>query len=233
MNSQNIDNSPKLSRASYKSSKASTSSQFGHVINDVSTSNASTRQPTPGASESIALFEASLDTFKRSKSNLASIEGSKSEHQEKSTAPTEREKENKGAFADYSRQVKEDNGTEFEHGSRHSRHSSKFPPAGQLPTWQNGTTTFNKPPLEHRRTLYNPVALGAAGKAHHTSKTHVSAGKGGNPNQRAWGRAKRESVADIEGLLNEFGQSDFGSYARKPRDEYVFILITIYAMCPK
>ena len=224
LNGHNQENS-KLSKTSYK--KVSTSSQFGHVMNDVSSSNAGTRQPTPGISESMALFDTSLENFKTSKSNLTSITGSKSDREGKSLTSIETEQNNYGAFS----KSKKNYNSHLEHGYQYSNHSSKFTTSSQQPNWQSGTTTtttntssVSKPPLEQRRTSYNPVALGA-GKQHYPGKANVNAAVGdgeGNASQaRTWGRNKKESVADVEKLMNEMGHSGFESYARKHQDGYV------------
>ena len=59
---QNHDNT-QLGKASYKKNP-SVSPQINHVMKDVNSSNASTRQPTPGINDSKALFESSnLENF--------------------------------------------------------------------------------------------------------------------------------------------------------------------------
>ena len=196
LNSQNHEiNVTKLGKASYK--KFSTASQFGHILNDVSSGSVNTRQPTPGISENMALLDTSLDNFRTSKSNVAANLGSKSDLQ-KSAASSEKEASIKGSLTD-SKPVKEGNNTEPNRGHhRLPNITSKFPlPIQQpQPLWQ----AVNKPPFESKRTLYNPVVFGAG--ARHAEDNHKQ--------QQVWGRIRRDTVADVEGVPV--------SEARKPQD---------------
>lgn len=203
LNSLNLDNNneAKLGKASYK--KFSTSSQFGHVLSDASSGSASTRQPTPGISKSMALLNPSSDNFK---SNATTNLGSKSDLQ-KSAASSEKENSIIGSHVD-SKPAKEGNSTESNRDRHHLPNiSSKFPPPSQQPLWQ----AVNKPLLENKRTSYNQVVLGGA--------RHP---EGNLKQQQVWGRMRRNTVTDIEGIPGDIGSNKFvGSNARGPQNGYV------------
>ena len=214
-NSQNRDNA-QLGKASYK--KNSVSPQFNHVMNDVSSSNASTRKPTSGISENMALlnFDTTLDNFRTSKSNLAAQAGSKLDSEKAAPAPdVERNK-----FGD-SKPPIAIRGNKNEYG----HNNSKFAPLSKHPpSWQTGAA-FTKPSNETKRTLYNPVL----GKHRNAGKAYYGSGAAGegNPSQQqraaAWARSKRESV-EFEGLLTDITAESSGLFgnARKQPEGYVY-----------
>lgn len=216
---QNHD-STELSKASHKKN-SSVSPQLNRVMKDVNSTNASTRQPTPGINDSNTLFESSLENFQTfSKSNLVAQAGSKlRDSEKKATPPPDENWNSKGYFGDSKPHVKTNKNNEYGHSS------SKLPSLSNQPTpsWQAGANASN----ENKRTLYNPVSGKqrnvAAGKAGYVS----GAGAGeGNPTSHhrtaAWARSKRESV-EFEGLLADitFGVSGAVRNARKQPDGYV------------
>ena len=181
-------------------------------MDDVGRSNVSTRQPTPGLRKSGNLFDKSLENFK---TNLPSHAESMSYNGKPASPPSsEANRKVKQPFADSvaSRDESESHGH-----SQLARNGSKFLQFGQKPSWQN-ETAVNKPPLENRRTLYNLVAgrqnnvsgMVEAGESHQVKPSHM------------WGRAKKESVADIEEMLADMHFSGVGS--RKVQEGYVHFL---------
>ena len=216
-----------LGKASYKKN-SSVSPQFNHVMKDISSSNVSTRRPTPGINESKALFESSLENFQTSKSNLMGQAGSKLDS-ETAAPPSDLDWNSKGFFGDSKPPVK-GNKNEYDYSTNSS---TKFPSLSHppAPSWQQTGAAFTKPSNENKRTLYNPVS----GKQRIAAKAHFASGVGeGNPTsyqQRtaAWARSKRESV-EFEGLLADItlGQSGVGN-ARKQPEGYVLQLH--FAIC--
>lgn len=224
-NSQKHDG-VKLSIAGYKNS---TSTQLGHAVNDVSSSNVRTRQPTPGPGESMALFDTSLDNFQQTaKSNLAAhTTGSKSDL-EMSAAVEQLDLNHRGLF----RNSKPDKENKME--SIHDYdNKSKFPPTGLRPLWQT-ESAITKQPQERKRTLYNPAVAGAGRTHNPNNKIHSSAAVGegeSNPSQWPWGRTKRDSI-NIEGLLADVSPIGAGS-KRKPQERYyVLFMNEQMLMCP-
>ena len=208
LNSQNHDgNAVKLGKASYKTSLRS--SQLSNVINDVSASNASTRQPTPGISESMALLDtSSLDNYRTSKSNLTINSGRKSDLEKSPTSAAEKGPVKDGEKLNTNRNYKLPN------------INSKFPPlppSQQPPLWQ----TVRKLPLENKRVLYNAATLG--GERHQENDVK----------RQVWGRAREETVADIEGLFGDIGSNNAGSNTRKPQEGCVvpYHLLIIIMLC--
>ena len=181
-------------------------------MKDVNSSNASTRQPTPGFNDSKALFESSLENFRTSnKSNFVAQAGSKLDS-EKVAPPPDVNWNSKGYFGDSKPPVK----------ANKNESTSKLPSLSHqpAPSWQTGV----KPSNENKRTLYNPIS----GKQWNAGKAHYARGAGeGNPTSHqqhtaAWARSKRESV-EFEGLLADttLGASGVVGNARKQPEGYV------------
>lgn len=214
---QNLDNA-QLGKASYKKN-SSVSPQFNHVMKDVTSSNASTRQPTPGINDGKTLFESSnLENFRAPKSKLAAQAGSKLDS-DKAAPPHDSDwNSGKGYFGDSKPPVKANK-------NEHDHSTSKLPSLTRqpVPSWQ----TAAKPSNENKRTLYDPVS----GKQRNAGKAggYVNGAGEGNTTMAshqctaAWARSKRESV-EFEGLLADItlgGASGAVGNARKQPEGYV------------
>ena len=198
-------------------------------MKDVNSSNASTRQPTPGPNDSKALFESSLENFQTSKSNFMAQAGSKL-NSEKAAPPSPLDSDwnSKGHFGDSKPRAPPVKANKNEYG--HS--TTKLPSLVHqpAPSWQ--TTAAAKPSNENKRTLYNPVS----GKQRNADKAGYASGVvEGYPtsHQRtaAWARSKRESV-DFEGVLANItlGASGAVGNTRKQPEGYV-IEVVHFAVC--
>ena len=197
-NNQNQEND-QLSKASYK---VSTSSQYSHMMDNASKSSVSLRQPTPGLRKSGHLFD---EKFKASKSSLSSNLDPESYNARPALPPlSETDKNTRQPFG--GSVAKGNKSSEKHTHSELARNGSKFPLFGQKPLWQN-ETTVGQPPLENRRTTYNLVA----GRQQHQSTFSAAGDAGESKPHRTWGRAKKESVADIEEMLADMRFSGVGS----------------------
>jgi hypothetical protein len=188
-------------------------------MKDVNSSNASTRQPTPGINDGKALFESSnMENFRTSKSKLAAQAGSKLDS-DKAAPPHDSDwNSSKGYFGDSKPLVKTNK-------NEHDHSTSKLPSLihQPAPSWK----TAAKPSNESKRTSYDPLS----GKQRSSGKAggYIGGAGEGNPtmasHQRtaAWARSKRESV-EFEGLLADItlgGASGAGGNARKQPEGYV------------
>ena len=189
-------------------------------MKDVNSSNASTRQPTPGIDDSKALFESSnFENFRTSiKSKLAAQAGSRLESEKAAPPPDSDWNSSKG----YSEPpVDKANKNESSHSTSKLSSLIHQQPA---PSWQSGAKPLN----ENKRTLYNPAVSGRQQRNAGRAGGYASgAGDGSNPadHQRtaAWARSKKESV-EFEGLLADItlgGAGGAGGNARKQPEGYV------------